>query len=99
VPNVDRINVQPADATKGTALVELQQRFGVTRQETVAVGDEENDLALFVQAGLAIAVANATAPAKAAAHRVLSQPDGDGVLALIEEILAGSPSAEGPTKA
>jgi hypothetical protein len=87
VPNVDSINLQPVDATKGLALARIRTGFGFAREATVAVGDGENDVALFAEAGLAVAVANATPEAKAAAHRVLALPDGQGVAELIEELL------------
>lgn len=87
VANVDRMNIEPFDATKGTGLKRIQEALGVPPERTIAVGDGENDVALFAQAGLALAVADATEPAKRAAHRVLSRPDGEGVCAVIEELL------------
>jgi hydroxymethylpyrimidine pyrophosphatase-like HAD family hydrolase len=89
IPNVDQVNVQPANATKGTALAMLQKLLEVPREATIALGDGENDVPMFQQAGLALAVANATGPAKAAAHRVLDLADGEAVVALAEELLAG----------
>jgi hydroxymethylpyrimidine pyrophosphatase-like HAD family hydrolase len=88
--NVDAINVGPADATKGSGLARLQRLLGVGKERTVAIGDGENDLPLFAQAGLALAVANCTPEARKAAHRVLEQEDGEGVCAVVDAWLAGA---------
>lgn len=88
--NVDAINVGPADATKGSGLARLQRLLGVPPERTVAIGDGENDLPLFAQAGLALAVANCTPEARKAAHRVLEQEDGAGVCAVVDAWLAGA---------
>lgn len=90
--NVDSINLQPAGTTKGTGLARLQEALGARKEQTVAVGDGENDVAMFREAGLAVAVANATPEAKAAAHRVLELPDGEGVRALVEALLGSASS-------
>ena len=46
---------------------------------TVAVGDGENDVALFAVAGVSVAVANAVDVLKARADVVLTRPNGKGV--------------------
>lgn len=44
--------------SKGTSVEYLMQRFGVSKQETMAIGDQINDLPMLKTAGLGIAVKN-----------------------------------------
>jgi len=41
---------------KGSAIAHLQKRFAVTKEETMAFGDNRNDLEMFEQAGVSYAV-------------------------------------------
>ncbi len=41
---------------KGSAIAHLQKRFAVTKEETMAFGDNKNDLEMFEQAGVSYAV-------------------------------------------
>lgn len=98
-PNVDAVNLMPADASKGTGLRAVQRALRVGREATVAVGDGENDRPMFAEAALAVAVANATPEAAGAAHLRLDKPDGDGVCDLVEALLAGRLAApQGPPR-
>lgn len=49
----------PLNVTKGTALKELADILDIPVSETIAVGDNENDLPMIKEAGLGIAVKNA----------------------------------------
>jgi phosphoserine phosphatase len=55
---------------KRTALVELRERFGLDKAETLAVGDGANDLAMLEEAGLGVAYRAKPAVATAAHARV-----------------------------
>jgi hydroxymethylpyrimidine pyrophosphatase-like HAD family hydrolase len=57
----------------------------------VAVGDDENDRAMFRVAGMCVAVANAVESLKAEADRVMRRPCGEGVVELVREHLLASP--------
>lgn len=59
--------VRPQGVDKGSGLQRLAGLLQVTTAETVAFGDSLNDLALFRDAGLAIAPANAVSEVKAKA--------------------------------
>ncbi len=50
---------------KGSAILHLQKRFAVTKEETMAFGDNKNDLEMFEQAGVAYAVSWAAEEIKA----------------------------------
>ncbi len=74
-------------AGKGLALAALRERLGIPRESIIAVGDGENDVPLFREAGLAVAMGNAGATAKAAAQRIIGSNDEEGVAAFVEELL------------
>lgn len=57
-----------ADASKGDALAAVLRHLAIDRAETLAIGDSDSDLPIFAAAGHAVAVANATAAVRAAAH-------------------------------
>jgi phosphoserine phosphatase len=55
---------------KLAALIELRERFGIDRNETLAVGDGANDLAMIQEAGLGVAFHAKPVVAEAAAARI-----------------------------
>lgn len=55
----DFVEVVGPDVNKGAALRALARAAGIPRDDIVAIGDGENDIALLDAAGLGIAVANA----------------------------------------
>jgi hypothetical protein len=56
-------------------------------ERVIAVGDEANDLEMIRAAGLGIAMGNATPDLKAAAHRVTTHHDEDGLAEALEPLL------------
>jgi Cof subfamily protein (haloacid dehalogenase superfamily) len=74
-------------AGKGFALAAMRDTLHMPRESIVAIGDGENDIPLFHEAGLAVAMANAGTAARAAAHRIIPSNDEEGVAAFIEELL------------
>ena len=66
---------------KGAGLLALARRLGIPREETMAIGDNSNDVAMLGAAGLGVAVANATAEAKAAAGYVCAADNNAGGVA------------------
>lgn len=66
-------------ANKGQALHELAQHLGIDQKETMAIGDNENDLSMVEYAGLGVAMANSVPVLKNAADVVTNSNDQDGV--------------------
>lgn len=87
--NREAVMLLPQGATKGTGLRYALQELGYSPRNVVACGDAENDRSLFEIAELSVAVANARPLLKEVADTVLPQPDGEGVQALIEQLIAG----------
>ena len=79
----------PSDVTKATGLTHVLESIGATWQETIAVGDAENDLAFLRRAGLAVAVANALPAVKEIADLVTAAARGQGVVELIAQWQSG----------
>jgi len=64
------LDVTHPRANKGAAVRVLADHFGIPRDEIVTIGDGLNDVAMFEQGGLSIAMGNASTPVKQAADLV-----------------------------
>jgi len=73
----------PLEATKGAGLISVCGYLGISPEETIAVGDQNNDISMLRAAGLGIAVANATDEAKEAADLVLDKTNDQNAIAEI----------------
>jgi hydroxymethylpyrimidine pyrophosphatase-like HAD family hydrolase len=89
VRNRESAMVLPPGISKRTGFEVALRAIGELPSNAVAVGDGENDVALFAVAGVSVAVANAVEVLKARADVVLTQPNGRGVADLVEALLAG----------
>ncbi|MHB9093982.1 MAG: Cof-type HAD-IIB family hydrolase [Eubacteriales bacterium] len=81
------IDINHPAVSKGTALVNLCERLGISLQEVIAVGDGWNDLEMLGVAGLGAAVANAPEELKASADYVCNNQSYKGVIEIIERFL------------
>lgn len=72
-------DILPHGVNKASGLHVLERELGVSSDEVVVFGDAENDLALFDEVENAVAVANATPAAKAAARWHVGACKDDGV--------------------
>ena len=72
---------------KASGLAEALEELKLTPLEVVGVGDAENDLAFLSLCGCSVAVANALEPVKRAAHLIMTQNRGAGVVELIDRWL------------
>ena len=61
--------------------------LGIPREETIAIGDGENDISMLRWAGLGIAMANAPENVKAAADVIAPACDEDGAAWAMEKYL------------
>lgn len=75
------------EANKGKALLELADHLGIKQEETMAIGDNENDLPMVVTAGIGVAMGNAVPALKAVADVIGLSNDEDGVAGIIEEYI------------
>ena len=84
------LEVTSAKAGKGNSLVALARHYGIPLEETVAVGDNLNDLSMVRTAGLGVSVGNGVPELKAAAKLVVPSVTEDGVAVLIEKVMDGA---------
>ncbi|HAP21113.1 MAG TPA: hydrolase [Lachnospiraceae bacterium] len=77
------IDFIPMDANKGSALARLQERLGITIQETIAFGDQANDIEMLKQAYFSHAMANAGCTVKNAARFTCDSAENNGVLKVL----------------
>lgn len=77
--NFDNFEIMAEGVSKGNALKFMAQRYGVKQEEVMAIGDNENDLAMLEYAGLAVAMKNGEDYVKKIADVVTLSNDEDGV--------------------
>jgi len=81
------VDIVRAGNSKGARLAEWTRSQGVDLAQVVAIGDNDNDISMLSQAGLGIAMGNATAGAKAAAGFVTGGNDGDGIASALRRFV------------
>lgn len=83
----DMLEVLPPGVNKGAGLRLLLGDLGLPAAACMAVGDGGNDLDLLRAAGLPVAMGNAVAAVKAAAHAVVGSNAEDGVAEALEQFV------------
>ena len=71
--------ILPPSADKGTALIFVAKELGIPLAQTLAIGDNSNDMPMFAAAGVGVAMGNAPPAVKAAATVVGPSNDDEGV--------------------
>jgi hypothetical protein len=80
-------------ADKGLAVRELAETIGIPLTEIVTLGDMENDVPMFHQAGFSVAMGNASDAVKREARETTLTNDEDGFAAAVERFIL--PRAKG----
>ena len=83
------LEISPRGITKGQGLIELCGLLGIPVEQSIAVGDADNDIPMLRAAGLGIAVGNANEHVLAAADVIVSDNDRDGCAEAIRRYLLG----------
>ena len=73
--------------TKGTGVKSLADALGIQPEEVMAIGDQENDIAMIEYAGVGVAMDNAIPAVKEAANFITKSNLEDGVAYAIENML------------
>ncbi len=81
------LEIMPIGVNKGTGLQRLADLFGVSIEETMAVGDSQNDIDMLKAAGLSVTMENAHDEIKKIAGYVTASNDEDGVAQAIEKFV------------
>jgi len=91
--HVNYLEVGPLGISKGTGLAVLSQSLGIDRQNTVAIGDGENDIPMFGWAGISIAMGHAAQEVRDAADWTTLSNAEAGVAAAIDRLFERTWSA------
>ena len=86
--NKGAVMVLPSGVNKATGLRAALHQLGLEPAEVAGIGDAKNDHAFLAICGLSVAVANAIPGLKEEAQFVTPGEHGDGVVELIERLLA-----------
>ncbi len=80
------LEFMPLNATKGKALQLIAERLGFTREQTIAFGDNDNDIPMIEWAGMGVAMKNARPGLLKVADAVAESNEDCGVALKLEEI-------------
>ena len=83
--------MQHPDVSKGNALTKLAEHLNIPMKDTVAIGDNFNDVSMLKMAGLGIAMGNAEPEILAMAQSITRTNVEHGVAHAIHKLLEGSP--------
>jgi hydroxymethylpyrimidine pyrophosphatase-like HAD family hydrolase len=81
------LDVTHPDANKGTVVTTLSKLLSVPAGEIATIGDMPNDVLMFRQSGLSVAMGNASAEVKAQADLVTDSYDNEGFAKAIEHFI------------
>ncbi|MDU5143903.1 MAG: HAD family hydrolase [Paenibacillus dendritiformis] len=85
----DWLVLSKSKENKANALQILAERYNFNREEVIAFGDGENDIELFKNAAISIAMENGDEKLKQIATHIAGNVEEDGVLTFLEHILCG----------
>ena len=72
-------DILPADGGKSVGMQAMMDLYGISKEEVMAFGDEENDIDMLTYAGIGVAMGNAGEAVRAAADYVTDHIDKDGI--------------------
>ena len=84
------LEILPLGVSKGSALEAMVETLGISLGETIAVGDNWNDLEMIEAAGLGVAMGHAPAGVRARAGYVCPTVEEEGVREVIERFVVRS---------
>lgn len=89
---VNDLELMPPGVDKGLGMRKLAEHLGLTADQIMTIGDGGNDVDMLRQAGIGVAMANASEEAKAAADHILAYSnDEDGVAKAVWAVIKGEP--------
>jgi Cof subfamily protein (haloacid dehalogenase superfamily) len=81
------LDITPPGCDKGTFVQTIAKRQGISTDAVATIGDMQNDLAMFKNSGLSIAMGNATDDVKKLATHVTASNENEGFAGAIDIIL------------
>lgn len=83
------VEMMPKGVNKAYGLEKLTKHLGIKQEETMAIGDEENDFPMIKWAGIGVAMGNAVPEVKTIATYITETNDDAGVAKAIEKYVLG----------
>lgn len=83
----NNVEAMATNVSKGEALRELCKILDINPEESIAIGDSENDLSMLNFAGLGVAMGNGEEKIKKEADYITDSNDNDGVAKVIEKFI------------
>jgi Cof subfamily protein (haloacid dehalogenase superfamily) len=83
------LDVTHPDANKGTVVRRLSEFLSIPPAEIATIGDMPNDVLMFAQSGLSIAMGNASAEVQQSAHYVTTSYEDEGFANAVERYIVG----------
>jgi Cof subfamily protein (haloacid dehalogenase superfamily) len=81
------LDVTPPGCDKGTFVQAIAKRQGISTDAVATIGDMQNDLAMFKNSGLSIAMGNATDDVKKLATHVTASNENEGFAEAVDVVL------------
>ncbi|KJC60997.1 hydrolase [Bradyrhizobium sp. LTSPM299] len=81
------LDVTPPGHDKGTFVVDIAERLGVSLENVATIGDMQNDLPMFAKSGVSFAMGNASDDVKARATNVTETNERDGFARAMDIVL------------
>ena len=81
------IEICSKKAGKGNAILKLAEILGASPEQTIGVGDGENDITMVEQTGLGLAVSNAKDMLKAVADEIICSNEGHAIKYILENYI------------
>ncbi len=75
------------EATKGNAIKILAQKYGITINEVMAIGDQNNDIEMVQTAGVGVAMGNGTQEIKEIADYITTSVENDGFIKAVNKFV------------
>ena len=74
-------------ASKGNAMLKLTEYLNIPIENTIAIGNDYNDLSMFKECNISVAVANSNEDIKKSAKIITDSNDNDGVAKFLEKLI------------
>lgn len=82
--SMGNVEITSATVSKGTAVRFLMKKLGIPKRRVLVFGDGDNDLEMFEEAGIAVAMTNAAEYIRNKADYIAPDNDHDGVAVFLE---------------
>lgn len=83
------VDITHRDANKGRVVQTAAKYFGISTSQIAAIGDGLNDILMFANAGLSIAMGNAIPEVQRVARYVTKSNEGEGFATAVDDIILG----------